>query len=174
MTTLTTARLTLRGPLKTDADALVQALNNLNVSRWTGRIPYPYGPTDAKAFFVHARDCAQDELVLLILREGELIGGIGVEKGELGYWLAQPHWGKGYGREAARAVVDHAFVEGGRQMITACYFSGNQASRRILEGLGFAETGRGMCFSRARQSEVAIVKLALTRAGWQDARERQR
>ena len=174
MTTLTTARLSLRKPLKTDADALVQALNNLNVSRWTGRIPYPYGAADAEAFFAHARGCARDELVLLILREGELIGGIGVEKGELGYWLAEPHWGKGYGREAARAVVDHAFMEGSRQMITACYFSGNAASQRILESLGFAETGRGMCFSRARQSEVAIIRLVLTRTGWQDAKERRR
>jgi ribosomal-protein-alanine N-acetyltransferase len=174
MTTLTTARLSLRKPLKTDADALVQALNNLNVSRWTGRIPHPYGPTDAEAFFTHARDCPPGELVLFILREGGLIGGIGIEKGELGYWLAEPHWGQGYGREAARAVVDHAFLVEGRHVITACYFTENTASRRILEGLGFAETGKAVCFSRARQSDVAVIRLVLTRAAWQDARERQR
>jgi hypothetical protein len=41
MTTLTTARLTLRPPMEQDAAALVRELGNLNVSRWTGRIPHP-------------------------------------------------------------------------------------------------------------------------------------
>lgn len=40
---------------------------------------------------------------------GTLLGGIGVEHGELGYWLAEPHWSKGYETEAARAIADHAF-----------------------------------------------------------------
>ena len=122
---------------------LVRALDNLNVSRWTGRIPHPYGRSDAEAFFAHYRGRPQDALILFIVRDGELIGGIGIEIGELGYWLAEPHWGQGYGREAARAVVDHAFMTLDRDTVTASYFTGNAASRRILEGLGFIETGTG-------------------------------
>ena len=174
MTTLTTPRLTLRPPLASDAAALVRALDNLNVSQWTGRIPYPYGPDDAAAFFTHCQNSPDDALILLIEREGELIGGIGIEKGELGYWLAEPHWGQGYGSEAARAVTDHAFLGLERDAIAASYCTGNVASRRILEGLGFVETGPGTCFSRARQQEVSIINLTLTRRGWQLAKERQR
>ena len=174
MTMLTTPRLTLRPPQDADAAALVRHLGNLNVSRWTGRIPHPYGPEDAAAFFAHHRNRPDDALILFIERAGELIGGIGIEKGELGYWLAEPHWGKGYGSEAARAVTDHAFEALGRDMMAASYLSGNAASRRILAGLGFVETGPGTSFSRARQQDVAIMKLTLTRAAWQDAKERRR
>ena len=64
MTTLVTGRLTLRPPQQADAEALVRGLSNLNVSRWTGRIPHPYGPADAAAFLAHVRQTPADALVL--------------------------------------------------------------------------------------------------------------
>lgn len=173
MTTIATQRLILRPPRGSDADALVRALDNLNVSRWTGRIPHPYGPEDAEAFLDHFCKRPEDALILLITRNGELIGGIGIENGELGYWLAEPQWGQGYGTEAARAVTDHAFLERGTERLVASYQSGNGASRRILLGLGFVETGEANSFSRARGEEVGIVTLALTREGWKRAKERR-
>jgi 8-oxo-dGTP diphosphatase len=174
MTILTTARLTLRPPMEQDAVALVRELDNPNVSRWTGRIPHPYGVEDAEAFFTHYRNRPADALILFIVRGGALIGGIGIENGELGYWLAETAWQQGYGSEAAWAIVDYAFEKLGRDTVTASYFTGNAASQRILEGLGFIETGTGTCFSRARQEEVTMTCLVLTRARWQDIKERQR
>jgi RimJ/RimL family protein N-acetyltransferase len=174
MTTLVTQRLMLRPPEERDRQKLIPALNNLNVSRWTGRIPFPYGPEDAEAFFVHLRQKPQDALVLAITHADALIGIIGIEEGELGYWLAEPHWGQGYGTEAARAVVDHAFTKFGFAEIDASYHLGNAASRRILLGLGFVETGEGSAHSRARQAEVPHMKLKLARAAWAEAKERRR
>jgi len=174
MTTLTTPRLVLRPPQDADRTALVAGLDNLNVSRWTGRIPHPYGPDDAEAFLNHVRQTPQDALVLVITHEGALIGVIGIEGGELGYWLAEPHWGKGYGTEAARAVVDHAFGRQGREELVASYHLGNGASRRILLGLGFVELGEGSAYSKARRAEVPHMRLTLTRAGWEKAKERRR
>lgn len=173
MTTLPTDRLTLRPPQEADAEALVRGLDNLNVSRWTGRIPYPYGPEDAEAFLDYVRQKPEDALVLAITRNEALIGVIGIE-GELGYWLAEPHWGHGYGTEAARAVVDHAFEALGHDELEASYHLGNAASRRILLGLGFVETVEGSAFSKARQAEVPHMKLKLTRDHWQQAKERRR
>lgn len=173
MTTITTARLTLRLACREDAAALVLALNNLNVSRWTGRIPHPYGPEDAEAFLNHHLQPTPDELMLMITRNGELIGGIGVGFGELGYWLAEPQWGRGFGTEAARAVTDHAFETLHLEALHASYHLGNTASRRILLGLGFVEMGEGSAFSKARQAEVPHMKLLLTREAWKNARERR-
>lgn len=174
MTTLTTERLRLRPPHDADREQLVPALNNLNVSRWTGRIPYPYGPEDAEAFLIHVRQKPADALVLFITRLGMLVGCIGIEEGELGYWLAEPHWGHGFGTEAARAVVDHAFEAMKIDDLVASHHIGNAASRRILLGLGFVETGEGTAFSRARQAEVPHIKLHLTREAWKEAKERRR
>ena len=172
MTLIVTDRLTLRPPQEADAEALVRGLNNLNVSRWTGRIPHPYGHDDAEAFFAYDRQKPGDALILAITLHDTLIGVIGIE-GELGYWLAEPHWGHGYGTEAARAVTDHAFTALGFEEMDASYHLGNAASRRILHGLGFVETGEGSGFSKARQADVPHMKLKLTRQCWAAAKERR-
>lgn len=172
MTIIITQRLTLRPLRAADAVALVAGLGNLNVSRWTGRIPHPYGPGDAEAFI--ARGVPSDALLLAITGGAELIGVIGIEQGELGYWLAEPHWGRGYATEAARAVVDQAFEVLEREELVASYHLGNAASRRILLGLGFVETGEGSAYSKARGAEVRHMKLVLTRGAWAEAKERRR
>ena len=118
-------------------------------------------------------DAPQDELMLFITRYGELIGGIGITQDELGYWLAEPHWGQGFGTEAARAVTRHAFTGLAYDSLVASYQLGNAASRRILLGLGFQETGQDVAFSRARGAEVPIMRMALTRQGWAEAKERK-
>ena len=173
MTILTTKRLTLRPPEPGDAAALVRGLNNFNVAQWTGRVPHPYGLDDASAYIAHCLGLADKALGLLITQGGRVIGGIGIE-GELGYWLAEPYWSQGFGTEAARAVVDHAFTVQGHTELEASYQLGNAASRRILLGLGFVETGESTGFSKARQMETRLMLLSLTRVGWQEARERRR
>ena len=174
MTTLVTDRLTLRPPQDADADALVRGLGNLNVSRWTGRVPYPYGHQDAADYIALSTRAPPDELMLFIMHDDALIGGIGITQDELGYWLAEPQWGQGFGSEAARAVTDHAFTIMGRDRLVASYHLSNEASRRILLGLGFRETGEDVAYSRARTAEVPIMRLELTRTAWTEAKERRR
>jgi RimJ/RimL family protein N-acetyltransferase len=173
MTTITTDRLILRPLAAGDADMIVCGLNNFAVSRWLGRVPYPYGTGDAEWFLNDTRRAVSGITRFAITHEGVLIGIIGVEEGEMGYWLAEPFWGRGFGREAARAVTDHAFSVELCENITAGYFIGNEGSRRILEGLGFAETKRDAKVSRAQNTAVPHVSLGLTRAAWQSARERR-
>ena len=108
MTMLLTPCLTLRPPCAADAAAIVRELGNFSVSRWTGRVPHPYGPADAEAFLAHCRQLPAGALVLAVTRDDALIGVIGVEQGELGYWLAESAWGMGYGKEAAQAMVDRS------------------------------------------------------------------
>ena len=174
MTILVTDRLTLRPPQDADAEALVLGLGNLNVSRWTGRVPHPYGRHDAVDYIARYRNAPPDELMLFITQGDTLIGGIGITQDELGYWLAEPQWGKGFGTEAARAVTDHAFADTRRDRLVASYHLGNDASRRLLLGLGFRETGEDVSFSKARQTEVPHMKLVLTREAWAEAKERRR
>lgn len=71
-------------------------------------------------------------------------------------------------------MVDHAFATLGHDALDASYHLGNAASRRILLGLGFVETGEGSAFSKARQAEVPHMKLRLTREAWKGAKERRR
>lgn len=56
---------------------------------------------------------------------------------ELGYWLGQPFWGKGYMPEAAGELLRHGFEDLGMTAIWCGYYDGNQKSKRVQEKLGF-------------------------------------
>jgi RimJ/RimL family protein N-acetyltransferase len=177
-TTITTARLVLR-PLETgDAGALVRWLNNFNVSKWTARIPFPYTRAHAEDFLAICAKETPGTLRLAIVHDGALTGVISYEAAqaggaEIGYWIAEPLWGKGLGREAARAMADHAFGTAGYDQLVASYNPGNEASRRILEGLGFVPVGEAMSYSKAAGSEKPVVRMALLRGDWEDRKGRR-
>lgn len=58
----------------------------------------------------------------------------------VGFRLRSQHWGKGYATEAANAVVQIAFDQYGIDSAVATTMAVNQASRRVLERLGFRHT----------------------------------
>ena len=75
------------------------------------------------------------------------IGVVSVEdadwrRPELGYWLVPEVHGKGYGKEAVSLVVDYAFRTYAHPAVGAIAYEFNDASRGLLESLGFTEEGR--------------------------------
>jgi [ribosomal protein S5]-alanine N-acetyltransferase len=76
-------------------------------------------------------------------RDGQLIGKAGLWNGdEIGFLFSPSVWGQGYAREALEAVIQRAFTTGGRRQIRADVDPRNERSLRLLNGLGFRETGR--------------------------------
>ena len=63
------------------------------------------------------------------------------QRAEIGYALGRAHWGKGYAREALRALLDYAFGGLDLQRIEADVDPRNTASIRTLERLGFQKEG---------------------------------
>lgn len=167
MDILVTKRLTLRPPLEVDAEALYRHFQNQNVTRNLGRPPHPYTLEHAVEFVEKFAE-RTDHCTFTIHRE-RLIGGIGVDSREgeeipsLGYWLAEPWWGKGYISEAARAVIAYAFRRFDCDRIAADAIDDNPGSLRVLEKLGFRVVGAGTLFQAVRDCEVATVKTELTR-----------
>jgi ribosomal-protein-alanine N-acetyltransferase len=60
-------------------------------------------------------------------------------RAELGYDLAQSHWGRGLGREAAAAIVTHAFASMHLNRVEAHTILDNDRSVRLLEALRFKQ-----------------------------------
>ncbi|HXM44516.1 MAG TPA: GNAT family protein [Bryobacteraceae bacterium] len=56
---------------------------------------------------------------------------------ETGYWVAPNYAGQGMATEAANAAIRYAFGRLGAKAISIGYFDGNDASRRVVEKLGF-------------------------------------
>lgn len=55
---------------------------------------------------------------------------------EAGWRLARRHWRQGYATEGARAVLEHGFVTVGLIEVWAETMAVNEASRRVMAGLG--------------------------------------
>ena len=56
---------------------------------------------------------------------------------ELGYWIAEPYWKKGYATEACKILIRRAFDDLAVDRIYATYKISNTASKRVLEKLDF-------------------------------------
>ncbi len=65
---------------------------------------------------------------------------------EIGYFLKQSAWGKGYATEACKRLVQMAFEESPLTEIVANFEAGNVASRNVLEKVGFVSHGTMRCY----------------------------
>lgn len=100
----------------------------------------------------------------------ELVGGIGLDatpagEVELGYWIASPHWNRGFVTEAGRAALAVARHGLRLRRLVASHCCDNPASGRVLEKLGFEATGEGLQHSRARGGPVVSRSYALDLSG---------
>lgn len=55
---------------------------------------------------------------------------------EVGYGIGSDHWNRGYVTEAVKRFLAYLFDEKGMKTVTASYFTGNDASRRVMEKCG--------------------------------------
>ena len=63
------------------------------------------------------------------------------ETGTLGYWVGQPHAGRGVGTRAVRAMLTYAFGPLKLHRVEAACLPTNYPSRRVLEKAGFRNEG---------------------------------
>ena len=167
---LVTERLVLRPPHEDDIPELVELASNRKVADMLARMPHPYGEREARAFIRGvAERKAGASYALTLADSGAFIGGAGLnpkESGlELGYWIGEPHWGKGYATEAAHALIDLAFrATAIEQLHVSCRVL-NHASRRVIHKCGFQYAGQGMIDSLAA-GRVAVERYVLDRRTW--------
>lgn len=93
---------------------------------------------------------------------GESNIDIGEKDVEVGYWVARPYWNKGICTEALRLLIDYCFNDKGFSTLWADYFPDNPASGKVMEKLGFRDTGDINYCSRLQignDKPVRIMKL---------------
>ena len=169
-----TRRLTLRPGWPEDAPALARAITHEDVAFRLAKLPWPYTLGHAEAWLATPQEGDHHPLLIFAHDRGptpELIGGTGLhpaemgqrEELEIGYWLTPAAWGRGYATEAGRAVVDIARHALGRRRLVSGHFLDNPASGRVLEKLGFTQTGveKRDCLARGEQVDCAVFELAL-------------
>ena len=132
-----------------DAPALAKHANNRKI--WINlrdAFPSPYGLEDAVSFISRTMD-ADPVTVFAIATKSEAIGSIGLMLGqdvhrftaELGYWLAEPFWGRGIMTQAVRFVTTWAIFAFKLNRIWAEPYATNKASHIVLEKAGYTREG---------------------------------
>lgn len=150
---LQTQRLVLRGLEESDAAALFQHASNPNVTRYTTWDAHR-SIEDSRQFILnHAFSRyleAIPEPIAICHRsdESDIVGMIGCHWAarehlcmELGYWIAEPYWGRGYAGEAARSLLDWVFANYTVQRVQAHCIVENTGSSRVMEKLGMTPEG---------------------------------
>ncbi len=145
-----TDRLRLRRLRPGDAPAVTTLMDNWDVVKQTGGIPYPYSEAAARDWIaVEARDWAKGvgcSLAVEDLETGAFCGAVclrvrfsrfGTRRGELGYWLGQPYWGRGLATEAVTAGLSWFSAVAKVRQVYAITFANNHGSIGVLTKTGF-------------------------------------
>lgn len=150
--TLTTEHLVLRPYTLADAPELQRLIGDRDVASTLMNVPHPYKDGMAEEWIGQRQEYYEKgesiQFAISPRHEGFFIGGIGLssidqqaQRAELGYWIGKPYWGKGYGTEAARAVVRYGFETLGLNRIHARHLGRNPASGRIMQKIGMKHEG---------------------------------
>lgn len=172
---IVTDRLTLRRPRLRDAPRIAMLLNNFEVTKNLARVPYPYTINMAVDWLIRQKKEWTPESITFAVcdpRHG-LMGFCGMHKegsdAEIGYWLGEPFWGKGYMTEAAAAVIKWYFSTSGASRLVSGVFYFNAASLAIQEKLGFTRTGMGKRICLAQNTDIGHIETELTRDAFFEA-----
>lgn len=133
-----TERLILRQYNENDFDDLYEYLSNPDVIKFE-----PYKPMSRDEVKDNlAWRISTDEMIAVEEKAShKMIGNIYLghrefNSLEIGYVFNDKYWGKGFAKEACKAVIESAFADGTHRIFAECDPQ-NPASWRLLESLGF-------------------------------------
>lgn len=175
-----TDRLILRPFTEADVDDLVELDSDPEVMRFlTGGTPTPRekirGEILPRILSEYARFPGWGRWAAIEKSRSAFIGWFaldppqdGANEVELGYRLCRSAWGKGFGTEGSRALVDKAFTETAAERVWARTIAVNNASRRVMEkaGLTLVRAVHPTWDDPIDGSEYGEVEYQLRRSDW--------
>ena len=145
-------RVTLRSVEREDLERLWRFWNDLDVElAGGGDPPMPISLERMRSRFDReAREGARDKTDFVIEADGECIGHCGLfdidlaaRHCELGITIGvREYWGRGYGREAVRLLLDYAFRVRNLRRVWLEVHADNERGIRAYRSCGFVEEGR--------------------------------
>lgn len=152
-----------------DVSSLAKHLNNKKIwDNCRDGLPYPYTENDARQFiqFVLSQDGQNDYCIEVYQGAAGNISfsrGNDVERynAELGYWLAEPYWGRGIMTQMLGQAISHYFTHTDVIRIFAKVYAGNMPSMRVLEKTGFRKCGihRNACYKNGAFTDFHCFEL---------------
>lgn len=166
---IVTPRLVLRAPIRGDVPEIVKLADNQRIFEVLAHLPHPYTRADGIGF-VEIFAQRADQRPFAITLNDQFIGVVGFSfrpdaLPEIGYWLGEPHWGKGYMSEAVKALLEATFATGLYPKLQARALASNVGSLNVLEKVGFKRTGEAID-THAHNAGKPVVLLELEQPKW--------
>ena len=136
---------------RADAPLMAKWLSDLEVTTHLGAIGQVFGVEDEEEWIERVRRDRYNPTFSIIVRDGqEMIGSLGLKgvdskrgTAELGICIGEKTaWGKGYGAEAVRLLVDFGFTLLNLESIYLKYWDFNPRARSAYLRAGFKDAGR--------------------------------
>lgn len=133
------------------AESIVKYANNKKIAdNLRNAFPHPYTLEEAYKFIETCKNNGEKkDIVRAVVLDGEFAGTVGVFikddvyslSAEIGYWLAEPFWGKGIMTKCVKDLCDYVFKNYNIIRIFTEIFAFNTGSKRVLEKAGFQFEG---------------------------------
>ncbi|KAB1188379.1 MULTISPECIES: GNAT family N-acetyltransferase [Haloferax] len=165
-------RVSLRPVERDDAELLQRSTTDPEIRVPLGA-PKPQNRNQATEFIEKTVE-EGDNIAFVVEVDGESVGFVMVEirdygRPELVYWLLPEYHGQGYGTDAVGCLVDYVFRTVDCHGLQAVTFDFNDASRGVLERLGFSREGRLREAAFVDGSYVDVLRFGLLRREWDAA-----
>ncbi len=168
MIILTGNSVTLRSLQERDASQLCQIVNQVAIRQAMVTIKYPFSEADALALIQQSNSEHCSRFAVQLKDQMEMVGCISlleIDKvhlqAELSFFISAQAGGKGLTTEAGRIALRYAFTALKLNRLYALHLSGNVASAKVLEKLGF--TIEGVLRDRVRKNnhfyDVTLLSL---------------
>ena len=125
-----------------DIPQITSYADNENISAYTLNLPSPYTEKDAVYWINLANQGLKNATHYIfgirVKPQIEFIGGIGLtveqrfKRAEIGYWIAEPFWNKGYATEATELIVKFGFETLRLNKLTSSHLDKNPASGKVM------------------------------------------
>ncbi len=175
---LETARLVLGKIPIDDISKIIEYAGNKKIAENTLNIPHPYEEKDA-VFWINSsnqgfENKTQFTFAIRLKSTNEFIGGIGLKintrfnRAELGYWIAEPFWNKGYTSEAARAILNFGFQKLDLNKIYATHLFENPASGKVMIKNGMIKEGELIYHYKKGDTFKSVIQYRLTKSEFEE------
>lgn len=143
-----TERLILRPWSESEAEELFKYASDPDIGPIAGW--NPHSSVDESLEIIRTVFTAPETYAVVLKSTGKPVGSCGImfsnglhsaemgmEEGEIGYWIGKPFWGQGLIPEAVMELLHRSFDELKLNAVWCGYYEGNDKSRRVCEKCGF-------------------------------------
>ena len=179
---LTTPRLILRKPQKSDWKDIVEGAGEYDLTKTYNILPHPYKKSDAEAFITNSiKNFGNDRytFVVELKVEKKVIGVLGLRNinpvnntANTDSWINKKYWRQGYITEAKIALNNFAFSKLKLRRLDSSVYTTNKASNATQRKMGYRLEGT----KRKAQRNVSTGKIhdtniyGLLKEDWKKAR----